>query len=150
MKGSTTSSPIAFVWAGLVIGGSLIAAPAKFTAPSLTLPIALEVGRAQFQWVGIGEAVLCGALVVAVAFGWRSLRISQLAMIAIPIVIFGIQQLILMPILDARTLRIIAGETLAPSQLHDVFVVLEVGKVLALLAAGALTRPSRMPDTSSD
>ena len=58
----------ALVWAGVTIGGSLIAAPAKFGAPSLDLPTALEVGRAQFFWVGIAEGALCAALVGAFVF----------------------------------------------------------------------------------
>ena len=53
MKASSDlSRGIALVWAGVAIGGSLIATPAKFQAPSLSMTTALEVGRAQFFWVG--------------------------------------------------------------------------------------------------
>ena len=54
---------------------------------------------------------------------------------AAPILVFGVQRFILMPLLDARTVRIIAGETIEESQLHLVFVVLELLKVGALIAA---------------
>ena len=44
-----------YIWSGLVLAGSFIVAPAKFQAPSLTDSIALEVGRAQFYWLGVAE-----------------------------------------------------------------------------------------------
>lgn len=124
---------IALVWAGVVVGGSVIATPAKFQAPSLTLPTALEVGRAQFLWVGVGEAVLCAAFLLSVALvgriDWR--------MALAPAVLLGVQRLLVMPMLDARTVRIIAGEDLAPSSLHIVYICVEAFKIIALLVAAA-------------
>ena len=40
------------IWAGACIGANMIAAPAKFQVADLTRPVALQVGRMQFQWVG--------------------------------------------------------------------------------------------------
>lgn len=40
---------VSLVWAGMIVGVSGLATPAKFVAPSLNLPIALEVGRVTFQ-----------------------------------------------------------------------------------------------------
>ncbi|KJS39416.1 MAG: hypothetical protein VR74_02205 [Hyphomonas sp. BRH_c22] len=54
---------LALVWAGVSLGGSLVAAPAKFRAPSLEVMTALEVGRAQFLWVGITEAIICAGII---------------------------------------------------------------------------------------
>ena len=133
MKGAPTLVPVlALVWAGVTIGGSLIAAPAKFGAPSLDLPTALEVGRAQFFWVGIAEGALCAALVGAFVFRPPVAR----WWLAAPVLVFALQQLVLMPLLDARTVRTIAGESVGESHLHLVFVVLEFLKVGALVAAG--------------
>lgn len=126
------------IWAGLVIGGSLIAAPAKFTATSLTLPVALDVGRAQFAWLTIGEGVVVLALLLALMKQPR--RVCRWA--AIPIGLFAAQQLGLMPALDARTVRVMAGETVPPSSLHLVYVGVECLKVLVLLGI-ALWRPRR-------
>lgn len=128
--------PLAGVWAGVVLGGSLIAAPAKFQAPSLTREVALEVGRAQFAWLGIAELLLCAALLVA-AFGTSWFRWALGAT-----VVFGLQRLALMPILDARTVRIIAGEPVEPSMLHAVYVAFEVVK-LAFLIGCAWSRTKR-------
>ncbi|MGR3623560.1 hypothetical protein [Pseudophaeobacter sp.] len=46
-----------FLWIGVAFAGNLVAAPAKFQAASLTLPVALDVGRVQFLWIGFAEAI---------------------------------------------------------------------------------------------
>jgi hypothetical protein len=38
----------AILWLGLLLGVSFLATPAKFLAPSLALPVALDVGRHTF------------------------------------------------------------------------------------------------------
>lgn len=133
-KRSSLAPGLALVWAGMVIGGSMIAAPAKFEAPSLTLPTALEVGRAQFFWLGIGEGIVCIAFVLSVLL----LGGINRWLAAVPVVLLAVQRFALMPSLDARTLQVIAGEAVGESQLHLAFVVLEVLKILALLAIGAV------------
>ena len=123
---------LAFLWAGVALGGSLVAAPAKFRAPSLTRPVALEVGRAQFLWVGVTEAVLCAVLIVALIIGDS----GGLRWLVVPILVFGIQRLAIMPPLDSRTRRLIREERVGPSRLHQVYVVLEVVKFAALVIGG--------------
>lgn len=135
MKALSTLAPgILLLWAGLSLGGSLIATPAKFQAPSLSLATALEVSRATFQWMGVAEAALCAVLIVALFLrrgaGWR--------LALVPIGLFAVQRLAVMPALDARTLAVIAGENVGESSLHGLYVVLEVGKFLALLVLGAV------------
>ncbi len=120
----------ALFWAGLVLGGSLIAAPAKFQMQSLTLPVALDVGRAQFLWVGIGEGSLGAAFLLA-QFLWGGVN-WKLA--AVPVLLLLVQRFIVMPPLDARTPQIIAGEGLGESHLHLVFIALEIVKVIILLS----------------
>lgn len=119
---------LAGIWAGIVIGGSLIAAPAKFQVASLSLPMALEVGQAQFFWVGVGEAVFCAVLLLSTLISSP----SMLRFLILPVVIFAIQRLYLMPMLNERTTDIIAGTTVPDSSLHLVYVVMEIIKVLLL------------------
>lgn len=125
---------LALIWAGVSLGGSLVAAPAKFRAPSLTRPTALEVGRVQFLWVGVTEAILCvvlvGALLPGATDAWKWL--------VVPIVILAFQRLAIMPPLDTRTRRLIRGEQVGASHLHHVYVVLEVGKFASLVVGGAV------------
>ena len=125
---------LALIWAGMVIGGSMIAAPAKFQAPSLTLPVALEVGRAQFFWLGIGEGLLCAIFVLSMLL----LGGVNRWLAAVPVLLLLVQRFAVMPPLDARTLQVIAGEAVGESQLHLLFVVLEVVKILVLLAIGVI------------
>ena len=124
---------LAVLWAGISLGGSLIAAPAKFQAPSLSIPSALEVGRAQFLWVGMGEALVCGLLIAALVF----IPAPGPEFFAIPIILFTLQRLAVMPVLDARSLRVIEGGTAGPRSLHRLYILLEVAKFLILLGAAA-------------
>ena len=124
------------LWAGVLIGISFLAAPAKFNAPSLTLPVAMEVGRQEFgilNRVEIGFAVLTLALAAYLRPG----RLIWLAL-AIAALVVAVQALWLLPVLDARALSIIEGETPQPAPWHMVYIVIEVGKLLALLIAGWL------------
>ena len=60
MKSAALFLPVLMlVWAGVTIGGSLIAAPAKFGAPSLDLRMALEVATSSSS--GSGSPSACCA-----------------------------------------------------------------------------------------
>jgi len=124
------------LWAGVLIGISFLAAPAKFNAPSLTLPVAMEVGRQEFgilNRVEIGFAVLTLALAAYLRPGrliWLALGIAAL--------VVAVQALWLLPVLDARALSIIQGETPPAAPWHTLYIVLEVSKLLSLLIAGWL------------
>ena len=130
MTGPAIAPALTLLWAGLVLGGSLIAAPAKFQAATSSLPVALDVGRAQFLWIGIAEGVLCAAFLLAQVFvggvNWK--------LAAAPIFLLLMQRYVIMPPLDARTLQVIAGESAGGSHLHIVFIVMEVIKVIVLFA----------------
>jgi hypothetical protein len=46
------------LWSGVVIGVSFLAAPAKFSAPTLSLPVALDVGRQELRMLNLAEVAL--------------------------------------------------------------------------------------------
>ena len=46
------------LWAGVLIGVSFLAAPAKFGAPGLSLPMAMEIGRREFGGLNLTEIAL--------------------------------------------------------------------------------------------
>jgi hypothetical protein len=46
------------LWAGVLIGVSFLAAPAKFGASGLSLPVAMEIGRREFGALNLTEVVL--------------------------------------------------------------------------------------------
>jgi hypothetical protein len=49
---------LASAWAGFLVGLSFLAMPVKFMAPSLTLPVALDVGRQTFFVFNRSEIML--------------------------------------------------------------------------------------------
>ena len=53
------------VWLGLLIGISLIEAPLKFTAPGITIPLGLGIGRRVFFAMNLVEVVLAVVLLVS-------------------------------------------------------------------------------------
>lgn len=121
------------VWAGMVLGISFLEAPVKFTAPSLTLPVGLDVGRHVFGMlnrVEVGWAVLTLALAV---IGGGALGRGPFVLLGAAWAVVAVQTLWLLPTLGARTDRIIAGETLPPSSLHILYIGLDVAKLLVLL-----------------
>jgi hypothetical protein len=132
------------LWAGVLIGISFLAAPAKFNAPSLSLPVAMDVGRQEFgllNRVEIGLAIVTLALAAYV----RPRRVIWLPL-AVAALVVAVQALWLLPLLDARALSIIQGETPQPAPWHMVYIVLEVTKLLALLVAGWLALRTLRPE----
>jgi hypothetical protein len=135
----------ALLWLGLLLGVSFLATPAKFLAPSLSLPVALEVGRhtfAVFSYVEIAAALTVLALALASGLG----RLVAAAA-AITGAMVALQALWLLPVLDARVETILRGGMPEPAILHEVYVGVEVLKALLLvfLAWRALTMHVHIP-----
>ena len=129
------------LWAGVVIGVSFLAAPAKFGAPGLSLPVAMEVGRREFGALNLTELVLAVVTLALAAYA-RPERVIWLGL-GLAAVIVILQWLWLLPVLDARAELIIRGETPQPAPWHALYIGAEVLKLLALLVIGwlALWRP---------
>jgi hypothetical protein len=117
---------------GIVVGVSFLATPVKFSAPSLDLATALEVGRVTFRLLARVEWVL--ALVLLGTARLSGQRLSWSAYVAIGIV--ALESIWLLPALGARTDAIRAGIAVPPSHLHTGFIVAELGKCLALAHTG--------------
>ena len=130
---------IAVFWLGLVFGVSFLATLAKFNAPSLALPVALDVGRHTFAWLARTEWVVAAGLAIALVLsGLYSFRTAALVIL---VAILLLQALWLLPALSARVDIVQAGATLPPSPLHFISVACETGKLLLLLfVAGAALR----------
>lgn len=123
----------ALLWAGMAIGVAFLATPAKFLAPTLSLPVALEVGRQTFRVYNATEFGFALALVL-LALG-SSDRRGWLLRAAGPIAIVVAQAVWLLPELDQRVSAIQAGTVPPPSRLHVIYIVAEAAKVLWLIAA---------------
>lgn len=118
------------LWVGTCIGANMIAAPAKFQVMDLTLPIALQVGRAQFHWVGYLEYTLAGLAVLCAITAPRPLQL----ILGIAVFIFLSQRLLVLPLLSVQTDLVIAGQRGGGSHLHIYFIACELLKIIAILA----------------
>jgi hypothetical protein len=129
-------SRLILVWAGLAIGVAFVATPAKFMAPSLSLPVALDVGRHTFALFNRLELVLlCGLAILALFTRARGLWLVALAL---PGAIVLAETFWLIPALDARVGVILSGRTPSPSNLHVVYIVADAAKIVLLALAGWL------------
>lgn len=131
---------LAFTWFGLTAGISLLEAPVKFTAPMLTRPVALDVGRVVFQALNRVELVLLILLLVLVRVSRRSRELfaagAGLALILIA------QTVWLLPQLAQRAQAIANGFEPEPSIVHGAYATLELAKLLLLLYVGFRAWPS--------
>ncbi len=130
---------VSHLWVGLILGVSFLAAPIKFRAESLTLPVAVDVGRATFHAFAKVEWLLSAVLVVAAV---RSIGSSTPmesldgALLAGALGIVVVQAFWLLPLLDVRVAAVIAGTPPPPSHLHTIFAVLEFVKAALLFTLG--------------
>ena len=140
-------SALLFIWAGLLLGVSFIATPAKFLAPSLPLAQALDVGRWTFHVLGLIEWGFVAVVGLLILLAW--IRLGQSAGLVLPLlagvaIILALETFWLRPALDARALQIIAGQSAAPSSKHTLYIAFEVAKLLLILAA-AVVGARRLP-----
>jgi hypothetical protein len=102
----------ALLWAGMLTGVSFLATPVKFQAVSLSLPVALEVGKVTFGMFSKVEWLLAALLAVSVFISPGSRAAIALAALVISAVAF--ESFWLLPVLDARIDAVIAGNPLPP------------------------------------
>lgn len=65
----------------------------------------------------------------------------------IAVVVLAAETFVLRPLLDARVLRIMAGESVPPGSWHNVYIALEALRLALILAAGihTLRQVGRVP-----
>jgi hypothetical protein len=119
------------VWLGLLIGVSFIATPIKFSADSLSLPVALEIGRVTFALLNRIEWAM---LVLLIGSSWIARRspFGHWNAHALCLILVA-QTFWLLPVLDARVGAILAGSAVVPSYHHWVYIGAD-GTKLVLLA----------------
>ena len=134
---------VAFVWFGMTAAISLLEAPVKFTAPTLTRPVALDVGRVVFQALNKAELAALVVLLIVVRVSGRSRElwfyVSGLVLIVLA------QSVWLLPELSERAEMITAGIEPASSPAHGIYATLELLKLLILLILGLKTLATPAP-----
>ncbi len=121
---------LTLIWSGMIIGISFLESSIKFNAPSLTLPIAMDVGMQVFgvfekyQWVLL--------LALSILFYTRTVA-TPTSLIGLIQVSQLLQSIWLLPILNEQASTIIAGD-IVPNTLHHYFFgVLEIFKLTLLI-----------------
>ena len=125
---------VCFIWAGMTVGISMIATPVRFTAVSITRPVALDVGRVVFAALNKAELLALVLLLIIVRASGRSRELWAWCGILILIVLA--QGAWLIPELAARTDIIMTGGELPPSSAHAIYSSLELVKIGLLLFLG--------------
>lgn len=126
----------AMLWIGLLLGVSFLATPAKFLAPSLSLAVALAVGRQTFGVFNKVEWALAILLLVLVVIGSRTwLSLFGAVVLAAMVVV---ETIWLLPVLDQRVGLIIAGRQPPQSSLHVVYIALQILKLAVLCGLAAI------------
>lgn len=124
------------VWAGIIVGVSLLATPAKFLAPDLSLAEALQVGRVTFRVMSVAETVLLALAFVLVLLKRPVSRRTILWSFVIAGVLL-VQYAVLLPFLSIQTDQVMAGDVPGQSSfLHSAYIAVELFKVGLLLFLG--------------
>ncbi len=120
---------IAMLWLGLLLGVEFLGTPAKFLTPSLSLSVALDIGRQTFHTFNKVEWVLTAILIV-LPFGAGTAWLRLLAIAAGLLVI--VETVWMLPLLDSRVGLIIFGGTPPAAHLHGLYIGMECTKLLVL------------------
>ncbi|MEM7301091.1 MAG: hypothetical protein AAF468_08410 [Pseudomonadota bacterium] len=132
MVGVPLTGSVALLWAGLALGGNVIAASAKFQVPDLSNQILFQIGRAQFGWLAVAE----WSLLAIYCLGWLMLSRFAALLCTVPVLATLGQQLWLIPLLNQRTDMVVAGQLPPESNIHLVYVFVELTKIAWLLGVG--------------
>ena len=125
---------ICFLWVGMTIGVSMIATPVRFTAETITRPIALDVGRVVFAALNKAELVALVLLLIVVRASGQATKLWAFGGVLALIVIA--QSAWLTPELAERTQMIINGAEPPASYAHAIYSSLELLKIGLLLFLG--------------
>lgn len=118
------------LWAGIVLGISFVAQPAKFGAAGLTRPVALSVGRRIFRALHWTEIVIALGAFSAGLHGSS----KYLHLIIASSAILTIQVTLLMPRLSKQVDMVLMGSSLNKSYDHTIYAALEFAKVGLLIS----------------
>lgn len=131
----------------MTAGISLLESPARFTAPTITRPVALDVGRVVFTILNRAELISLLLLLVVVRLSGRAREFwagcSVLALILIA------QTVWLLPELSARSQQIVAGIEPPGSMIHASYAALELVKLALLLYLGFKALHTSEPPAAS-
>ncbi len=137
----TTTYPIVilanYLWIGFVCAISFMEAWLKFQAPGIDVPLGLGIGRLVFGALNKVELVLAISLLICLLLTKpRQFHLSYVLYL-VALFVLLLQTFYLLPVLDQRAEMHIKGLEVPPSNMHFIYIVLEVIKVASLFVFGA-------------
>ena len=135
---------VAALWLGFVLAISFMESWLRFRAPGVTRVIGLSIGKLVFKALNRVEWALAAATAMLVITGPAGTTVTVLACALFALL--AVQTFLLLPHLDRRVDRIVAGEQPPRSPAHAAFVAMEMAKAsllatLAWLASIGCLRP---------
>jgi hypothetical protein len=125
-----------FIWAGMVAGISFLEAPLKFTAPHITVPLGVGIGRVVFHALNKVEIGLWLLAVGSAVYLRVPRRVGGgLALLG---ALLLVQTGWLLPALDLRAAALLSGHAPPANFLHVLYIGAEAVKLLLLLGTGGL------------
>jgi hypothetical protein len=125
---------ICFTWFGMTAGVSLLATPIRFTAATITRPVALDVGQVVFAALNKAELMALVLLLIVVRASGQAR--SLWAVCGVLALILIAQSAWLLPELAIRTQMILAGQEPPQSYVHAIYSTLELSKLGILFVTG--------------
>jgi len=126
---------IIFIWIGFVFAISFMEAWLKFRAPNITTALGLGIGQLVFSALNKVELFLSSIIIILFVFRLKNNRALNIYFV-IAFAILLLQTFWILPELNERATKIIQGIIVPKSQLHFVFIVLEIIKVVCLFLFG--------------
>lgn len=130
------ASSVVWIWLGMVLAISFLEAPLKFRAPGLELRIGLAIGRIVFRALNTAEIIWALVIAVCLVIDRPSAGVTSLA--AVAGAVLSTQLVVVRPLLNRRTNQVLAGADVPRSSSHHWYILLEVTKVVALVALGVV------------
>ncbi|MDX1507283.1 MAG: hypothetical protein R3358_03310 [Woeseiaceae bacterium] len=125
---------ICFTWFGMTAGVSILSTLARFAAPSMTRPVAIDVGRVTFAALNKAELVALLLLLIVIRVSGRAAQWWAVGGVLALIVIA--QSAWLLPELSSRAAMVTAGVEPPASYVHGAYSVLELLKLGILFVTG--------------
>lgn len=127
-----------FIWIGFVGAISFMESWVKFKAPNVNLSIGLGIGRLVFKALNYVEWFF--ALTIILGFLWSGISVfsSENLPLLVALFIIMLQSFWMLPVLDRRASKVIAGENLQKSYLHFYYVGGEMIKLACLIYFGIM------------
>ncbi len=126
---------IPFIWFGCVGAISFMEAPLKFTAPNITIPLGLGIGRIIFQTLNKIEIILAALMIISL-IKFRPKTKFPLYAFGLIFILLLLETFWLLPVLDARATEVINGTAAPFSNAHHFYIAFDAIKFLTLFALG--------------